>query len=183
MHKDYIEFKSLDWEKIKIPNILNISTFILIVISVLIGQNYVSLIELLDSIKQMPLLILLIPLLILVYIILHEFIHGILMKYYSGISPVYGFSGPFIFVRSEAIFDKHAYIFITLAPMLFLGMISAVLSFIVSGTWVWLTIFVWIINLYASRGDVQAIILLKDYSCTYGIKDNGDSLQIYKPIS
>ena len=182
MHRNYEKFKSLDWEKIKIPKIINISTLILIVISILIGEYYVSLIELLDSIKQLPLLILLIPLLILVYIILHELIHGILMKYFSGISPEYGFSGPFIFAKSEAIFDKYAYILITLAPMLIFGIISVVLSFIVSGMGVWLTIFLWIINLYASRGDLQAIILLKDFPLTYGIKDDGDSLQIYKPI-
>lgn len=182
MHKSYEEFKSLDWEKIKIPKSINISILILIVISIFIGQYYVSLIELLNSIKQMPLLILLIPLLIFVYIMLHELIHGIMMKFFSGVSPQYGISGPFIFAKSEAIFDKYAYILITLAPMLVLGIISVVLSFIISGIGVWLTIFVWIINLYASRGDLQAIILLKDIPHTYRIKDDGDSLQIYKPI-
>lgn len=182
MHQNYEEFKSLDWEKIKIPKIINISILILIVISILIGQYYVSFIEVLDSIKQTPLLILLIPLLILVYIIFHELIHGILMKYFSEISPQYGISGPFIFAKSEAIFDKYAYILITLAPMLILGIISVALSFIISGVGVWLTILLWIINLYASRGDLQAIILLKDFPRTYGIKDDGESLQIYKPI-
>lgn len=72
MHKNYEEFKSLDWEKIKIPKSINISILILIVISIFIGQYYVSLIELLNSIKQMPLLILLIPLLIFVYIMLSQ---------------------------------------------------------------------------------------------------------------
>ncbi|MEI3605494.1 DUF3267 domain-containing protein [Pseudogracilibacillus sp. SE30717A] len=182
MYQNYEEFKSLDWEKIKIPKIINISILSLIVISILVGQYFVSLIELLKLIKKMPLLILVIPLLILLYLVLHELIHGILMKYFSGISPQYGFSGPFIFAKSEAVFDKYAYILITLAPMLILGIISVVLSFIIPGTGIWLTIFVWIINLYASRGDLQAIILLKGLPRSYGIKDDGDSIQIYKPI-
>ena len=130
MHKNYIAFKSLEWEKIKIPKIINISTLILISISLLIGQYIVSLKDLSDSIKQMPFLILLIPLLIIIYIIMHELLHGILMKFYSGISAEYGFSGPFIFAKSEAVFDKRAYILITLAPMLILGVIPIVLSFI-----------------------------------------------------
>lgn len=182
MYPNYEEFKTLDWEKIKIPKIINVSILILIVIGILVGHYCVSLIELLKLIKKMPLLILVIPLLILLYIVLHELIHGILMKYFSGISPQYGFSGPFIFAKSEAVFDKYSYIIITLAPMLILGLISVVLSFIISGTGIWLIIFVWIINLYASRGDVQAIVLLKGIPRSYGIKDDGDSLQIYKPI-
>ena len=40
------------------------------------------------------------------------------MKYYSGIIPQYGISGPFIYAKSEAIFHKNAYIIITLAPMI-----------------------------------------------------------------
>lgn len=182
MYQNYEEFKSLDWEEIQIPKRINISIFILIVISILAGQYFVSLIELLELIKQTPLLILVIPLLILVYIVLHELIHGFLMKYFSGVNTQYGFSGPIIFAKSEAIFNKPAYMLITIAPMLILGIISAVLSFIISGTGIWLTIFLWIINLYASRGDLQAIILLKSLPRIYGIKDEGDSLQIYKPI-
>jgi len=182
LHKDYEKIKSLDWEKIKVPKIINRGTLFLIVLSIFIGQYYVSLSELIESIIQMPLLALLIPLLIFVYIIFHELIHGILMKYFSGITPQYGISGPFIFAKSEAIFNKNAYILITLAPMLILGITSLVLSFVIPGTGVWLAILLWIINLYASRGDLQAIILLKDYPRTYGIKDDGDSLQIYKPL-
>ncbi|MFD2681824.1 DUF3267 domain-containing protein [Bacillus seohaeanensis] len=182
MYPNYEEFKSLEWEEIKIPPIINIGVVSLMVISILIGQYFVSLIELFNLIKQIPLLILAIPLVVFVYIVLHEFIHGVLMKYYSGISPQYGFSGPFIFAKSEAIFNKNAYIIITLAPMIILGVISAVLIFIISGTGVWFALFVWVINLYASRGDLQAVLVLKGLPNTYSIKDEGDSLQLYKQI-
>src|SRR5690625_7584687 len=99
-------FKSLEWEKIKIPKIINISTLILIFISLLIGQYIVSLKDLLDSIKQMPFLILLIPLLIIINIIIHELLLIILMKFFSGIISEYGFSGSFIFAYSVVVFDN-----------------------------------------------------------------------------
>ena len=182
VNSGYEVVKSLDWGEIKIPKAINISILILAVISVWIGQYYVSLIELVDLFKVVPLLILAIPLLVILYIAIHEFLHGILMKYYSGIIPQYGFSGPFIFAKSEAVFHKNAYMIITLAPMIILGVISAVFCFIMSGAGIWFAIFTWVINLYASRGDIQAVLLLKGLPSTYGIKDDGDSLQLYKEL-
>ncbi|WP_273833512.1 DUF3267 domain-containing protein [Guptibacillus sedimenti] len=174
------EIKKLDWEELKIPKVLNISIVILSLISILVGQYFVSLMQLIHLIKQLPLLILTFPLLIFVYIVLHEFIHGILMKYYSGISAQYGISGPFIFAKSEAIFSKEAYLIITMAPMFVLGASSIVLSLFISGTGIWFGIFVWVMNLYASRGDLQAVMAVKELPRTYGIQDNGYSLNIYQ---
>src|SRR5690625_4921212 len=111
----------MDWQEVKIPRMVNIITLILIIFSIAIVQYVVPLNQLLNSITGTPLSILLIPLLILIYIIFHELIHGILMQYFSGISPKYGMSGPFIFAKSEAIFSKSSYILITIAPLLILG--------------------------------------------------------------
>lgn len=180
MNQNYKEFQSLKWDEIKIPKILNLSILSLIVISILIGQYFVPFIELWDLLKRKPLLIILIPVLLVAYIAIHELIHGILMKYYSGIKPQYGYSGPFIFAKSGAIFNKKAYFIITLAPMIILGIIFGLLNYIIIGAGVWFVIFLWIINLYASRGDLQAVILLRDIPSTYGIKDKGDSLTIYR---
>ncbi|WP_042225217.1 DUF3267 domain-containing protein [Oceanobacillus manasiensis] len=180
MYSNYEKSKSLNWEEIKIPKIINIVTIGLIVISTLIVQYSVPLHELFDLIKQNPLLILAFPLTAFVYIVLHELTHGILMRYYSGVSPQYGFSGLFIFAKSEAVFNKYAYIIITLAPMIVLGVICSLLFFMISGAGVWFTLFVWIINLYASRGDLQAVTLLKGLPSTYSIKDDGDSVHIFK---
>ncbi|MFD1171113.1 DUF3267 domain-containing protein [Oceanobacillus picturae] len=180
MYSNYEKSKSLNWEEIKIPRIINIVTIFLIVTSTLIVQYLVPLLELFDLIKQIPLLILAFPLIAFVYIVLHELTHGILMRYYSRVSPQYGFSGPFIFAKSEAVFNKNPYIIITLAPMIVLGVICSLLFFITSGAGIWFTLYVWVLNLYTSRGDLQAVILLKGLPSTYSIKDDGDSVHILK---
>lgn len=180
MYSNYEKSKSLNWKEIKIPRIINTITIGLIVIGTLIVQYLVPLHELFDLIKQTPLLILAFLLTTFVYIVLHELIHGILMRCYSGISPQYGFSGPFIFAKSEAIFTKSAYIIITLAPMIVLGVICSLLFFITSGAGIWFALYVGVLNLYTSRGDLQAVILLKGLPSTYSIKDDGDSVHILK---
>ena len=147
---------------------------------VLIGQYYVSFSELVTSIRQVPALLLLLPLIIFVYIIIHEFIHGIFMKMYSGVKPQYGFSGSFIYAKSEAYFSKVSYIVLTLAPFILIGVLTIIAGFIISISAIWFVILVGIINLYASRGDLQAVYLLKDIPTNYLIKDLGDSLDIYK---
>lgn len=134
-------------------------------------------------IRESPILLLLLPFLVLVYIVSHEFIHGFLMKYYSDIKPEYGFAGPFIYAKSEAVFSKCAYATITLAPMIILGAISATLIFSTPGRVVWFFIFIWAVNLFASRGDLQAITVLKKLPSTYSIKDDGDSITIYNQIN
>lgn len=181
MYQNYEKVKTLNWEKIKVPKSINVSVLVFIVISVLTGHFVYPLGSLLEKIVQKPLLILAVPLEIVLYIVIHELIHGLLMKIFSGERPQYGFSGPFIFAKSESIFDKSAYVIITLAPMLSLGFVSLTLSFYLQGIGVWATMFIWIINLYFSRGDIQAVMALKDFPRTYAIEDNGESLQIYKP--
>lgn len=119
---------------------------------------------------------------IVIYIAVHELIHGFLMKIYSEVNPEYGFSGPFIFAKSEAVFDKRPYLIITSAPMVILGFLSLICFYLLPGIGIWLAAFIWSLNLYASRGDIQAILTLRDLPTNYGIKDEGDSLIIYQRI-
>lgn len=182
MENSYVEYQTIDWNEIKTPKILNLSILILIIISILLGHYFVSLSELFKLVTRLPPLLLLLPILIFIYIVLHELIHGILMRCYSDIKPEYSFSGAFIFAKSEAIFNKKAYLIIVLAPMLILGITSALLAFYLTGATMWFAIFIWIINLYASRGDVQTILALSNLQWDYWIKDDGDLMYIFKKI-
>lgn len=173
------EVQTLVWEEMKIPRMLNVTIVSLSLITMLIGQYFVSIIDLFHFIKQEPVLLLAFLFIILVYIALHELIHGICMNYYSGIRVTYGISGPFIYAKSEAIFNKRAYLIITLAPMFVLGVSAVVLSLFIPGIGLWFGIFVWVLNLYASRGDLQAVMIVKELPDTCGIQDDGHSLHLY----
>lgn len=54
--------------------------------------------------------------------------------------------------------------------------------YLLLGIGIWLATFLWSLNLYASRGDIQAIATLREFPSNYGIKDDGDSLIIYQRI-
>lgn len=182
MNRNYEEILSFDWHTIKMPRVINWVMVILVTSSLAIGQHYIPFFEFAILIKQTPQLLLIFPLLIIGYIILHELIHGVFMKFYGGVSPKYGFSGPFIFAKSDAYFSKRSYIILTLAPFITLGLGAALLGLIVSPIGVWFAIFLGSINLFASRGDIQAAIVLKDLSKDLLIEDKGDSLYIYKSL-
>lgn len=182
MKRNYEEIRSFDWHTIKMPRVINWITGSLIIIGIVIGQQYAPFVEFVSLIKQMPQMLLIFPLLITGYIIMHEMIHGVFMKFFSGVSPKYGFSGPFIFAKSDAYFSKNSYIILSLAPFITLGVGAALLWLIASPTGVWFAVFAGSINLFASRGDIQAAFILKDLSSDLFIKDNGDSLYIYKSV-
>lgn len=182
MERNYEEVKSIDWHVVKIPAIINWVMISLVFTSIVIGQQYTSFLEFTDLIIRMPLLVIIFPVLIVSYIIVHELIHGVFMKFYSGTSPEYGFNGPFIFAKSDAYFSKRSYITLTLAPVIILGLGAILLGFVIPIAGVWFAIFMASINLYASRGDLQAAIVLKDLPKELVIKDEGDSLFIFKSI-
>lgn len=182
MERNYEEVKHIDWNVVKISAMINWVMISLVFTSIVIGQQYTSFLEFTDLIKRMPLLVLMFPVLIVGYIIVHELIHGMFMKFYSGTFPEYGFNGPFVFAKSDAYFSKSSYIILTLAPFIILGLGAILLGFIIPIVGVWFAIFMGSINLYASRGDVQAAILLKDLPKKLVIKDEGDSLYIYQSI-
>ena len=57
--------------------------------------------------------------LIIVYMILHELVHGAAMKLCGTKKVKYGFTGMYAFAGSKDFYDKKAYIFIALAPVVY----------------------------------------------------------------
>ena len=62
---------------------------------------------------------------ILLYMILHELVHGILMKAYSGVKPRYGFTGLYAYAGSDAYFSRRQYLIIAFAPVVLLGILGS----------------------------------------------------------
>lgn len=89
-----------------------------------------------------------------VYMILHEFVHGILMKKFSGVKPKYGFTGLYAYAGSTAYFDRKHYIIIALAPIVIWGIVLAVLQFAVPDHGHGSYILYQIINISGAAGDI-----------------------------
>ena len=60
----------------------------------------------------------------LLYIILHEAVHGIFMRIWGcGIKPTFGFGGLYAWAGSKAYFNRRCYLIIGLAPVVLWGIV------------------------------------------------------------
>lgn len=86
------------------------------------------------------------------YLVLHELVHGICMRAFSGVRPHYGFTGLYAYAGSSAYFGKKPYIVIALAPIVVWGAVLAILNLLVPASWFWPVYFIQIINVSGAAG-------------------------------
>ena len=78
---------------------------------------------------------------IIAYLILHELIHGITMKFFGTQKVNYGFTGLYAFAGSDDYYRKKSYITIALAPIVVLGAVIAIINALVPKEWFWVVYF------------------------------------------
>ena len=71
------------------------------------------------------------------YIVGHEWVHGIFMKYFSDVKVSYGFTGLYAYAGSSAYFCKRHYRIIALAPVVLWGVLLAALNLLLPQEWFW----------------------------------------------
>ena len=90
----------------------------------------------------------------LLYLVLHEAVHGITMKYFGTKKIKYGFTGMYAFAGSDDYYDKRSYLTIALAPVVVFAVIFAVANCFVSEQWFWV-VYLWqIANISGAAGDL-----------------------------
>lgn len=114
-----------------------------------------------------------------VYLILHELVHGVAMKICGTKKVKYGFTGLYAFAGSEDFYDKKAYIFIALAPVVFWGIVIAVINLFVPLEWFWVVYFLQIINLSGAAGDLYVTIKFFRLPSDILVKDTGTMMTVY----
>jgi len=115
----------------------------------------------------------------IIYIILHELIHGIVIRYFSGKWGNFGFKGFYAYAGSPAYFTKSQHIAIGIAPVLILGIILIALNILLPMQWFWTIWAVQIMNLHGSIGDYYMARLLRRLPPDLLIQDAGVSMIIY----
>ena len=114
-----------------------------------------------------------------IYVILHEFTHGITMKCMGGKQVKYGFTGMYAFAgSSKDYFPKRQYICIALAPVVLWGIIFAVLQVFLRG-WEWVVWFLQIMNIGGAAGDIYVTARVAGMSKTILVMDTGVSMTVY----
>lgn len=115
----------------------------------------------------------------ILYMVLHEAVHGIAMKICGTKKIKYGFTGLYAFAGSDDYYDKKSYIFIALAPVVLLGIVLAVINTFVPQDWFWVIYFIQIGNLSGAAGDLFVTIKFSRFPKDILVKDYGVGMHVF----
>lgn len=116
---------------------------------------------------------------IIVYMFLHEFIHGVAMKICGTKKVYYGFTGIYAYAGSKEYYDKAAYIFIALAPVVTFLVMLAIVNLLVPLSWFWTIYFIQVVNVSGAAGDIYVTCKFLRMPKDMLIKDAGVSMIVY----
>ena len=117
--------------------------------------------------------------LMIVCLVLHELTHGVAMKLCGTKKVRYGFTGLYEVVRSDDYYDKTAYIFIALAPVVLWGIVIALVNGVVNAQWFWVVYLLQIINVSGAVGNLFVTIKFAAMPKDILVKDDGVSMTVY----
>lgn len=119
---------------------------------------------------------------IILYMVLHEVIHGVFMKAFSGIKPRYGYTGLYAYAGSDALFCRKHYIIIAFAPVVILGFVLGVLTAAFYETAFWYLYIIQIVNISGAAGDFYVGTLIARAKNDIMVRDAGTDMSFYSPI-
>ncbi len=111
--------------------------------------------------------------------ILHELIHAIFIKAFSGIKPKYGITIFYTYLASPAYFSKTHFIFINFAPIVILGFALLALNLLLPPSWSWIVFIIQTINIVGSTDDLYIIPTINHFSDDVLIKNTGIEITVY----
>ena len=117
--------------------------------------------------------------LLILYMVLHELVHGIAMKMCGTKKVKYGFTGIYAYATSNDFYDKKTYIFIALAPVVLWGILLAVVNMFVSLEWFWVVYFIQISNLSGAAGDLYVTVKFSRLPSDILIQDYGVGMTVF----
>lgn len=179
----YQQYYTIDLQKDKKMSLLVNSVAIVIGIAMVVPMAFYVPIAPLFSMEQGlgPYLIRFGTLLglIVLYMVLHELVHGVAMKLCGTKKVRYGFTGLYAFAGSDDYYSKGPYIFIALAPVVLWGVVIAVVNCLVPAEWFWIIYFLQVTNLSGAAGDLFVTIKFSRFPKDILIKDHGVGMTVY----
>lgn len=117
--------------------------------------------------------------LLIVYMILHELVHGITMKLCGTKKVKYGFTGMYAFAGSDDYYDKRSYITIALAPVVVWGIVLAIVNVVVPVQWFWVIYILQLSNISGAAGDFYVTAKFMKMPKDILIHDRGVGMEVY----
>ena len=115
----------------------------------------------------------------LLYLVLHELVHGIAMRICGTKKIRYGFKGVYAFAASDDYYRKKPYVFIALAPVVLWGIVLAIVIPFVPASWFWVVYFVQLMNLSGAAGDLYVTVKFSRMPRDILIRDSGVGMVVY----
>lgn len=117
-----------------------------------------------------------------VYMALHEGVHGILIRLFSGRPARYGVGFGYAYAASDAYFDRVRYLIIALAPVIIWGVVLCLLLRAFPA-WFWVLYGVQILNLSGASGDYFVAVSMLRLPAGSLVRDSGTKMRIYVPAA
>ena len=119
---------------------------------------------------------------LILYIPLHELVHGVAMFALSGVKPKYGLKLPYAYCGSAAWFDRRSHMITALAPVVCFGVALQVAIALTPIEWFWPLWIIQISNLSGSAGDIYCAWALLRMDGDILIQDTGVHMRVFKRI-
>ena len=183
--EDYRELFSIDLQKDKklmlLVNLLALAIAAVLFVAGLLAVPISALFDLESGLGAYILRFAALVVGMIVYIFLHELVHGVFMRHFSGQKPHYGFTGIYAYAGSDACFDRRSYLVIALAPVVIWGLVLAVLAPLVPRSWFWVVYLIQIINLSGAAGDFYVTARFSRLPPDILVRDTGVSMTVFGP--
>lgn len=176
----YKEYYSVDLQKNKKTAVFVNVLSLVIAVLLIVPMNFaVPIRSVFSSDKGMIIRFIALILLIVIYMVTHELVHGIAMKSCGTKKVKYGFTGLYAYAGSNDYYDKKSYIYIALAPIVLLGIIIAIVNFVVPVQWFWIVYFIQVTNLSGAAGDLYVSVKFFRFPKDILVKDYGVGMTVF----
>ena len=179
----YKEIYSIDLQKDKklalLVNLIAVAIAVLLIVPMHFFVPISTLFDMEDGLGKYTMRFFAIFVLMIVYMVLHELVHGIAMKLCGTQTVKYGFTGMYAFAGSSDYYGKKAYIFIALAPVVLWGIVLAIINPMVPVEWFWVVYFIQIMNVSGAAGDLFVTVRFSRFPKDILVRDHGVGMTVY----
>lgn len=179
---NYKESQKVDLKANKQMLIVNLLAVAIMLVMIFCMNYFVpinSIVSKHSSMNSVLLKVVVIAIGFILYVILHEAVHGLTMKCFGAKHLKFGFKAMYAYAGSDEYFSKGAYIMIALAPVLVLGIVLGIVNAIVSYDWFWVIFTLQIINISSSSGDLFIAFKFAGIKKTDFVQDTGTVMTVF----
>lgn len=178
----YQEILAIDLQKdAKLALLVNGLAVAIMLIMVVAVFPFVSLADLISDGDTMALMLKLMVFGVgtLVYLVLHEAVHGVFMRRFCSAKVRFGFTGLYAFAGSDGFYCRKHYIIIALAPIVFWGVVLGILNAVVPASWFLVVYAIQVMNISGAAGDLYVSWRMSRLPADILVRDTGVAMTVF----